>query len=136
MMHFTKKKMVWFVVFMITFLSLSVEAISPYKFYKKLIKREKIGIIREYYSEDLTYDILANRGDDIIVEKIIGTVVNKRKDGRILGGDPNYNYISYSGVKGAKKGDVILTICIYTPGNRAEDDVCERFDYIIEEKEK
>ena len=130
------KKVFLIVVISLFIGAMSVEAVSSYSFYKKMVKREQIGKIREYYSEDLTYDMIVNRGDDIIVEKIIGTVINKKKDGRIMGGDPNYNYISYSGVKGAKKGDVILTICIYTPGNKAEDDICERFDYIIDRTKK
>ena len=106
-------------------------------FYKKMIKREKIGKIKEYWNEDLTYEMLRDRGDDIIVEKILGTVVNKRKDGKIMNpADPDYDYISYKSVKGAKKGDTILTVCIYQPGNSYEDDVVCRFDYIIDRAKK
>ena len=112
-------------------LGVTCEAGSAYRFYKDLVKHEQIAKVREYYTEDLTYGILANRGDDIIIEKIIGTVINNRKDGKIMGQD-EYNYISYKDVKGARKGDTILTICIYTPGNNYEDDIADRFDYIID----
>lgn len=120
-----------------TILTTATEAvgISPYRFYKKLVAREQIGVVREYYTEDLTYNILANRGDDIIIEKSIGVVTNARKDGRLYGCG-KYNYISYRNVKGCRKGDTILTICIYNPGSKAEDDIIERFDYIIDRKRK
>ena len=113
-------------------LTFNVSAGSSSGFYKQMIEKKHIGIVREYYSEDLTTNILVDRGDDIIIEKIIGRVKNSRKDGYILNADPDYNYISYKGVRGAKKGDTILTVCIYAPGNNYEDDICERFDYIID----
>ena len=109
--------------------------IMPYGYYKRLVKKEKIGVVREYYTEELSYDILANRGDDIIVEKTIGIVMDNRKNGKILGAK-EYNYISYRKVKGARKGDTILTICIYAPNSKGEDDIVERFDYIIDRKRK
>ena len=128
-----KRKIIITALFIAVIMSIAVPAACNYKFYQKLVKREKIGRIREFWNEDLTCEILQNRGDDIIVEKIIGTVVNKRKDGKIMNPlSPDHDYISYRCVNGAKKGDVILTICIYTPGNSYEDDVCERFDYIID----
>ena len=121
-----------------TILTTATEAvgISPYRFYKKLVAREQIGVVREYYTEELSYDLLANRGDDIIIEKTIGKVINSKKDGRIYGTEGKYNYISYRKVKGAKKGDTILTICIYAPNSKGEDDIVERFDYIIDRKAK
>lgn len=119
-------------------IALSITAfagVRSLKFYKQLVKRNKIAKVREYWNENLTASILENRGDDIIIEKIIGTVVDEQKNGRLLNPvDPQYDYISYKRVKGAKTGDVILTVCIYTPGNSYTDDICERFDYIIESK--
>lgn len=130
-----KKKVTIILMILVVLITVGTTAASSVGFYKKMIKREKIGKIREYWNEDITCEILQNRGDDIIVEKIIGTVIDKKKNGRVMNtADPKYNYISYKGVKGARKGDVILTICIYTPGNSYEDDVCERFDYIIDKK--
>lgn len=99
------------------------------KFYKRLIKREKIARVREYYTDKLTEKTLRNRCDDIIIEKIIGVVTNNKGDGKLLTGN---GYINYRNVKGFHKGDVILTLCIYNPGSKATDDIVDRFDYIID----
>lgn len=131
-----KKKAIITTIILFLAAAVTVEAASSYAFYKKLVKRKKVGVVREYYCEDLTCEILENRGDDIIIEKIIGTVTNKKKDGRIMGASLGCDYISYKRVKGAKKGDTILTVCIYTPGNSYTDDICERFDYIIDRAKK
>ena len=130
-----KKKLITIALFVTMFTATEANGISPYRFYKKLIKKESIGTIREYNTEDLTYDILANRNGDIIIEKMIGTVTNRKGDGRLMGVG-KYNYISYKGVKGIRKGDVVLTVVIYNPANNYEDDIVERFDYIIDRKGK
>jgi len=109
--------------------------ISPYSFYKKLVKKQKIGVVREYYTDKLTGDILRNRGDDIIVERIIGKVIDNKGNGKVLGVE-DYDYISYNGVKGIRKGDTVMTVCIYAPNSNGEDDIIERFDYIIDRKGK
>jgi hypothetical protein len=111
------------------------EAGSLYGFYKKLVKREKIATVREYWTEDLTGKILRTRGDDLIIEKCIGTVTNNKKDGHIFGAG-EYDYISYKHVKGAKKGDVIYTIMIHTPGGADVDEIESRFDFIIDRTAK
>lgn len=129
------KKLFTLVLMLTLLVGTEANGTSSYRFYKKLVKREKIGIVREYNTEDLTYDILANRNGDIIIEKMIGTVVDKKGNGKLYGMG-KYNYISYKGVKGIRKGDVILTICIYNPKNNYEDDIVERFDYIIDRKGK
>lgn len=131
-----KKKLVTFMLFMSMVTATEATAISPYRFYKKLVKKESIGIVREYNAEDLTGNILCSRNGDIIIEKMIGTVVDKKGNGKLMGVGSHYNYISYKGVKGIRKGDVVLTIAIYNPANNFEDDIIERFDYIIDRKEK
>lgn len=109
----------------------AVNGITPVRFYKNLIRREHIGTIREYWTEDLSAKVLRNRKDKIIIEKCIGTVVNNRKDGRILNArDEKFNYISYKGVE-CHKGDTILTVFIYSPGNDV-DEIATRIDYIID----
>lgn len=128
------KKRIIITIMLLIMTALSIEAASSYRYYKKLVKRQGIGKIREYWTEDLDWKILTGRGDDIIIEKIVGTVTNARKDGRIMGAETGHDYISYKRVKGARKGDTVLTICIYTPGNAYEDDICERFDYIIDRR--
>lgn len=129
-----KKKLVTFMLFMSMITATEANGISPYRFYKKLVKKESIGVIRTYNAEDLTGDILRHRDGDIIIEKMIGTVVDKKGNGKLMGVGSHYNYISYKGVKGIRKGDTILTVCIYNPANNYEDDIVERFDYIIDRK--
>ena len=126
-----------FVTIMLVALMFATEAngISPYRFYKKLVRKESIATVRTYNAEDLTGEILRNRNGDIIIEKMIGTVTNRKGDGRLMGVG-KYNYISYKGVKGIRKGDVVLTVVIYNPANNYEDDIVERFDYIIDRKGK
>ena len=114
-------------------LSTSVSAINPLRFYKNLCKREGIGTIKEYWTENLSGKTLRNRGDSIIIEKTIGVVTNNAKDGRILNArNPRYNYISYKYVNGCKRGDTILTVFIYEPGGNDVDEIATRFDYIID----
>lgn len=129
-----KTTIITVILSLIITITVSAAGIHSVRWYKKYIKRNKIAKVREYYTEDLTYEILRDRGDDIIIERIIGECIDKKGNGKVMGADPKYNYISYKGVKGVRKGDVILTICIYTPGNNYEDDICERFDYIIDRR--
>ena len=87
--------------------------------------------VKIYDSSEITYEILSNRNGKIIIEEVIGEVTSTKGDGEVLNcADPDYNYISYSNVKGAKKGDIILTYLIYNPDSNAEDDVILRYDYI------
>jgi hypothetical protein len=126
------KKIIAFTLILVVVFSSVVCGSSLYKRYKKLVNKEKIGVIREYWTEDLTEETLINRGDSIIVEKIIGVCVNENKDGKIL--NSNNGYISYKRVKGVKTGDTILTVCIYNPGSHYTDDIIDRIDYIIDRK--
>ena len=129
-----KKTIIITIIFTILFAA-AIQAGTSYRYYRKLIKKQKVGRVREYWCEDLTGEILEKRGDDIIIEKIVGTVINNKLDGRIMNAaNPKYNYISYRSVKGAKKGDTILTICIYNPGNSYCDDIEVRYDYIIDRR--
>lgn len=130
------KKKLFIILFITLMFATEANGISPYRFYKHLIKKESIATIRTYNAEDLTYDILANRNGDIIIEKMIGTVTNRKGDGRLMGVGNKYNYISYKGVKGIRKGDTVLTVVIYNPSTNYEDDIVERFDYIIDRKGK
>ena len=87
--------------------------------------------VKKYDSSEITYEIFSNRNGKIIIEEVIGEVTSTKGDGEVLNcADPDYNYISYSNVKGAKKGDIILTYLIYNPDSNAEDDVILRYDYI------
>lgn len=102
-------------------------------FYNQL--SNDLNIIQVYETKDLKSDILENRNGNIIIEKIIGEVINSDGDGVILNtDDDNHNYISYQSVEGAEVGDIVLTYCIYNPDTTYTDDIIERFDYIINKK--
>lgn len=103
-------------------------------FYNQL--SDDLNIIQVYEVDDLDCETLENRNGNIIIEKIIGQVLNAEGDGIILNTeDDYYNYISYRGVEGAEVGDIVLTYCIYNPDTTYTDDIIERFDYIIDKAE-
>jgi hypothetical protein len=77
----------------------------------------------------LTFDILRSRKGTVIVEKCIGTVTDFDKNGELFNGDPEYNYISYRGVRNAKVNDIFITYFVYNPFNNIEDDILLRFDF-------
>ena len=75
-----------------------------------------------------------NRGDSILIEKLIGVCLDEEGNGELLNPyNPNFNYISYASIDGISKGDVVLTVCIYAP-NGGEDEIVDRFDYIIDQQ--
>lgn len=82
---------------------------------------------------DLTEEMLTTRTDHNVmyIERIIGKVTDNKKNGKIINPpkDGGY-YISYASVKGARKGDTIITYCVYNPYSNYDDDVIERWDFI------
>lgn len=99
---------------------------------------ENLDIIQIYDTSDLSYEILSDRSENgiIIIEKIIGIVLNSDGDGKILNTtDEQFDYISYKYVNGVQEGDIILTYCIYNPDTDYTDDIINRFDYIIDTAE-
>ena len=92
------------------------------------------GAIEIWETDDLSLDELITRQDRsaLVIERMVGVVLNDAGDGRVLNtGDPYYNYISYRYVPGARPGDIIVTYCFYNPENNVEDDIIERYDTII-----
>ena len=82
---------------------------------------------------DLTEEMLTTRTDNNVmyIERIIGKVTDNKKNGKVLNPpDDGGYYISYASVKGARKGDVIVTYCVYNPYTNWDDDVIERWDFI------
>lgn len=83
----------------------------------------------------LTEKMLTHRSNKkhhiMYIERIIGKVTDNKKNGKILNPpkDGGY-YISYASVKGARKGDIIITYCVYNPYSNYDDDVIERWDFI------
>lgn len=82
---------------------------------------------------DLTEEMLTTRADHNVmyIECIVGRVTDNKKNGKVLNPpkDGGY-YISYASVKGARKGDIIVTYCVYNPYTNYDDDVIERWDFI------
>ena len=92
------------------------------------------GTIEIWETDDLTLDELITRQDRsaLVIERMVGVVLNDAGDGRVLNTtDDYYNYISYSSVPGARTGDIVVTYCFYNPENDVEDDIIERYDTII-----
>lgn len=82
---------------------------------------------------DLTEEMLTTRTEHHImyIERIIGKVTDNAKNGKVLNPpeDGGY-YISYASVDGARKGDTVITYCVYNPYTNWDDDVIERWDFI------
>ena len=107
------------------------EECQDIKFYQDLA--ESLGIVEIYDSADLTGDILENRNGKIIIEMVIGEVLDDEYNGRVLNpANPDFDYISYSSVEGIYAGDIILTYFIYNPDNNYVDDIMLRFDYVLD----
>lgn len=65
-----------------------------------------------------------------------GRVIDNEKNGILYNGESYYNYISYSSVDKAKENDIIMTVCILNPLNKANDDVVWRGDIILLDNER
>lgn len=87
-----------------------------------------------YYTDEIDYDQLTTRKErgEIMVERIVGTVLDEQYNGRILTTEDDfYNYISYRNIGfDAKPGDFVVTYCLYNPATDFEDDVF-RYDFPI-----
>lgn len=109
-----------------------VHSTDKLEFYKN--KANGLDIISVYDTDDLTTEILTNRraNGKLIIERIFGEVVNAETgEGRIFSNQGDF-YINYSRVKGIRNGDIIMTLDIYNPDTDYEDDIIDRFDYIID----
>ncbi len=117
-------------------LSISIHpfATETADFYKNLADSNGIGTVQEYWTDELDGETIWNRGDSILIEKLIGICLDEEGNGELL--NPyaeGFTELSYSSVDGVSKGDVVLTIFIYAPGD-GEDDIVDRFDYVIDQQ--
>lgn len=91
-----------------------------------------------YDTTELTAEMLTDRAvfHRVIVERVIGIVTNKERkgDGLILNTDDDYyNYISYSSVDlDYTTGTIMVTYLMYNPDTNYEDDIIERYDYVLD----
>ena len=81
---------------------------------------------------DLTLEELHNRNGKLIIERVVGEVVNEEGDGKVVNDpDEEYFYIHYDMEK-FNVGDLVVSYFIYNPDNNFEDDILMRFDYVLE----
>lgn len=126
---------IWMVLLLIILILFS-SATNVEAAYKNLKKYRKAAekIEKEYGlnaidSSKLTYKMITHRKHTVILERCIGKVRNKNKDGKVLNSNEGY-YISYEGVK-CKKGDIVITYFLWNPENNICDDIVARWDYVI-----
>jgi hypothetical protein len=104
---------------------------KPESYYKYA---ESIGLVEIVNANDPNAgDKITNRNGKLIIERCIGKVISAETgDGCVLGGDPEYNYISYMDVPNIQNGDVICTYFVYNTESSEPDDILYRFDYVID----
>ena len=103
---------------------------------RQIRKQEKL--VRVLDGKNLANDAVWRTIDgngDLVIEIDYGVVLNSRGDGRLLNTtDKGHNYISYRRVKGARKGDIVMSVFILPPDRKAWDDIAERYDFIIDRR--
>lgn len=90
-----------------------------------------------YDSRNVTGGMLANRtkSEKIIIERVIAIITNRNREGdaKILNTNGDYNYISYYGTDlDYTTGTVMITYLMYNPETDYEDDIIERYDYVLD----
>lgn len=122
--------MVFFVVVMLVgnvFVGDTLAYTAPYN-----AGETTIFSVEMYETYNLTTETLTNRIGKIIIEKVIGKVLDNEGNGKILNTyDSYYNYINYRYVEGFEINDIIVTYLIYNPFNNYEDDIICRYDFIL-----
>ena len=116
----------------ILLVSLTLMMKTPAKAIDYYAHAESFSLVEIIDIQHLTTEMLESRNGKLIIERVVGMVTDAEPgDGRIIGGDDYYNYISYSNVNGISNGDVICSYFIYNPDNNYVDDIIMRFDSII-----
>ena len=90
-----------------------------------------------YDSRNVTGEMLTNRteSDKIIVERVIAIITNKEREGdaKVLNTNGDYAYISYYGTDlDYTTGTIMITYLMYNPETDYEDDIIERYDYVLD----
>ena len=90
-----------------------------------------------YDSRNVTGGMLANRtkSEKIIIERVIAIITNRNREGdaKVLNTNGDYNYISYYGTDlDYTTGTVMITYLMYNPETDYEDDIIERYDYVLD----
>ena len=80
-------------------------------------------------ADELSPEALGNRNGEVIIERMLGRVIDKQGNGRVLNPwDSDCNYISYSNVEDLEVGEEYVTYVVYNPKTNEPDDIVERFD--------
>jgi len=90
-----------------------------------------------YDSRNVTGGMLANRtkSEKIIIERVIAIITNRNREGdaKVLNTNGDYNYISYYDTDlDYTTGTVMITYLMYNPETDYEDDIIERYDYVLD----
>ena len=90
-----------------------------------------------YDSRNVTGGMLANRtkSEKIIIERVIAIITNRNREGdaKVLNTNGDYNYISYYGTDlDYTTGTIMITYLMYNPETDYEDDIIERYDYVLD----
>ena len=93
--------------------------------------------IEDNYVSNVTGEMLTNRteSDKIIVERVIAIITNKEREGdaKVLNTNGDYAYISYYGTDlDYTTGTIMITYLMYNPETDYEDDIIERYDYVLD----
>lgn len=89
-----------------------------------------IAQIKIVNADNLTLEEIEERNGKLIIERVVGTVIDNNKNG-CADHDDSY-YICYNRVSNASVGSKICTYFVYNPFTNYVDDIIFRFDYIIE----
>lgn len=87
--------------------------------------------IRYEYTQNINAETFTDKGNDLLIECVYGTVKDAEGNGEITGFD-EHNYISYKSFhKEISVGDTIRTLLFYDIGNSAPDAIFGRVDYVV-----
>lgn len=90
-----------------------------------------------YNSCNVTGEMLRNRtkSEKIIVERVIAMITNADREGdaTVLNTNGDYTYISYYGTDlDYTTGTIMVTYLMYNPKTDYEDDIIERYDFVLD----
>ena len=127
-----KRKNISLLIALAIFIGTSMLFVSPKSetnYYRYAAGLDLVEVIN---TNDLTIKELENRNGKLIVECMVGEVLNAEIGaGQLLYTD-TFRSINYKSVKGIQNGDIICTYIIYNPNTNYYDDILMRFDYIID----
>lgn len=104
-----------------------------------LLKGYELAFYNNLTTEKLTTKLLTTRTqrNELTVEVFYGGVLDYEGNGMdLFPADKDFDYISYSeafkdiGLE-LTPGSMVCTFVVYNPLNDAEDDIVERYDYLI-----